>query len=98
MNDDSVSHDDVFHVASLARIALSDSEADSLTKDLNRILGYVQQLDSVDVAGLEPTYQVTGLTNATRPDEAPDDDVDQAGLLKNAPSIQDDQIKVPKVL
>jgi aspartyl-tRNA(Asn)/glutamyl-tRNA(Gln) amidotransferase subunit C len=93
-----VSNDDVFYVASLANIAISNEEAEKLTKDLNQILGYVQQLDEVDTEGLEPTYQVTGLQNVTREDEVIDYGVDQAGLLKNAPNVQDSQIKVPKVL
>jgi aspartyl-tRNA(Asn)/glutamyl-tRNA(Gln) amidotransferase subunit C len=93
-----VSNDDVFYVASLAKIAISDDEAAGLAKDLNQILGYVKQLDEVDTEGLEPTYQVTGLSNITREDDVIDYGIDQAGLLKNAPEVKNSQIKVPKVL
>jgi aspartyl-tRNA(Asn)/glutamyl-tRNA(Gln) amidotransferase subunit C len=93
-----VSTDDVFYVASLAKIAITDAEAGELTKDLDAILTYVRQLDEVDTEGLEPTYQVTGLKNVMREDEEIDYDVDTSGLLQNAPDQQDNQIKVPKVL
>jgi aspartyl-tRNA(Asn)/glutamyl-tRNA(Gln) amidotransferase subunit C len=93
-----VSQEDVFYVASLANIAITDEEAGKLTKDLDDILSYVRQLDDVDTEGLGPTYQVTKLSNVTREDEVIDYGVDQSGLLKNAPHAQDNQIKVPKVL
>lgn len=93
-----ISLDDVKYVAALAKIALSNDEAAKLQKELDAILGYVKQLDSVDTSGFSPTYQVTGLTNVMRPDELIDYDVSQAELLKNAPAQQAGQIKVPKVL
>ena len=55
-------------------------------------------LDGVDVAGLEPTYQVSGLRNVTRKDEIIDYQAKQGDLLKNAPATQDGQFKVKKVL
>ncbi|MGH7196575.1 MAG: Asp-tRNA(Asn)/Glu-tRNA(Gln) amidotransferase subunit GatC [Candidatus Saccharimonadales bacterium] len=93
-----ITKDDVNYVAGLAKIAITDTEAEQLTKELDTILGYVKQLDSVDTTGLEPTYQVTGLVNVTRKDEIVDYGVDQAGLLQNAPDEKDGSIKVPRVL
>lgn len=93
-----ISLDDVKHVAALSSIAVSDDEAARLQAELDTILGYVKQLGEVDTTGVEPTYQVTGLTNVDRPDEIIDYGVSQAELLQNAPARQDGQIRVPKVL
>lgn len=93
-----ITNDDVRYVASLAKIAVSDDEVASLTKELAVILDYVKQLDAVDTTGLEPTYQVTGLTNVTRPDELIDYAVHREALLANTPRTRDGYIEVPKVL
>lgn len=93
-----ISIDDVRYVAGLAKIAVTDDEAAKLQGELDTILGYVSQLDSLDTTGIEPTYQVTGLTNIDRDDAIIDYGVDQQALLSNAPASQDNQIKVPKVL
>lgn len=93
-----ISIQDVRYVAGLARIAVTDEEAAKLQGELDTIIGYVGQLDSLDTSGIEPTYQVTGLTNVDRDDVVIDYGVDQQALLRNAPASQDNQIKVPKVL
>jgi len=98
MTDSKISIQDVRYVATLAKIAVSDDEATKLQTELNTIIEYVQQLDVLDTSGVEPTYQVTGLSNVSRADEIIDYGVSQADLLKNAPKSQDNQIKVPKVL
>ncbi len=90
--------DEVRRIAALAKIAVTDAEAEKLAKELDSILGYVRQLESVDTAGLESTYQVTGLTNVTRKDEIIDYGTSREDLLKNAPRKQGGQIEVPKVL
>lgn len=90
---------DVKYVASLAKIAITDEEAERFTGELDTILGYVRQLDAVDTTGLEPTYQVTGLKNAMRPDVIIDyGELTREDLLKNAPRQKDGYIEVPKVL
>lgn len=86
------------YIAGLAKIAVSSEEAAKLQKELAAILAYVAQLDTLDTSGVEPTYQVTGLSNITREDTVIDYGVSQAELLKNAPRVHDNQIKVPKVL
>lgn len=89
---------DVQYVAALAKIAVTEDEATKLQSELSAIISYVAQLDQLNTDGVEPTYQVTGLTNVTRKDELIDYDVSQADLLKNASAVQDHQLKVPKVL
>src|SRR3546814_10305438 len=54
----SVDHATVKKIASLARIAISDAEADALVPELNNILGWVEQLGEVNVAGIEPMTAV----------------------------------------
>lgn len=93
-----ISTEDVKYVAALAKIAITDDEAAKFTKELDAILGYVQQLDAVDTTGLQPTYQVTGLTSVMRPDELIDYHTTRNDLLKNAARTRDGYIEVPKVL
>lgn len=93
-----ISIKDVHYIAGLSKIAVTDDEAVTLQAELNTILGYVRQLDSLDTVGVEPTYQVTGLSNVSREDVIIDYGVSQSELLKNAPQTHDNQIKVPKVL
>lgn len=93
-----ISVDDVYYVANLAKIAVTADEAVKLQAELDDILGFVRRLDQLDTTGIDPTYQVTGLTNVDRPDELIDYGVSQQALLGNAPHAQDGQIKVPKVL
>lgn len=90
--------DDVKKLAKLSALSLSDDQAQHLSDELTTILGYVEQLGDIDTEGVEPTYQVTGLDTVTRPDEVINYGVSQDELLKNAPTIQDGQIKVPRVL
>lgn len=58
----------VCHVAKLARLGLSEAEVEKFQTQLSGILDYVGQLNEVDTEGVEPTAQVTGLTNITRDD------------------------------
>lgn len=93
-----MSRDDVLALAALSKLRLTDQEVDNLQKELSEILNYVEILKQVDVSGLEPTYQVTGLKNVMRSDEPKDYGYDVKALLKNAPAIQDGQFKVKRVL
>ena len=64
-----LSLDQVKHIAKLARIGISDAEAEKFSKQLSGILEYVELLNEVKTDGVEPTSQVTGLNNVTRKDE-----------------------------
>lgn len=98
MTHSTISLSDVRYIASLAKIAVSDSEAAKLRSELETILQYVRQLNDLDTAGFEPTYQVTGLLNVDREDQIIDYAVSPEALLRGVPRSQDGQIKVPKVL
>lgn len=93
-----LTRDDVLKLARLARLHLSDEEVESFRQEINAILGYVEQLQKVDLEGIEPTYQVTGLKDVMRPDEIKDYGVSPQELLKNAPASEDGQIKVKRML
>jgi aspartyl-tRNA(Asn)/glutamyl-tRNA(Gln) amidotransferase subunit C len=93
-----ISRDDVRHLAQLSSLQLSDQEADSLTTDIENILGYVQQLAELNTDGVEPTYQVTDLENVWRDDVVIDDGISREQLLALSPDQANNQVKVPKVL
>lgn len=85
-------------LASLARISLTDDEVDEFTGELSAVLQYVEQLQGVDVSGLKPTNQVTGLTNVMRDDAVIEYGYQPADLLKNVPQVQANQIKVKRMI
>lgn len=93
-----ITRDDVLHLAQLSNLQLADDEIDALQQNIGDILGYVAQLGELNTAGIDPTYQVTGLDNVWREDTVVTSDVTRDDLLALAPEQHDGQVKVPKVL
>lgn len=93
-----LTREDVLKLAQLARLDLTEDEVEEFAGELSEILQYVEQLGSVDVKGLKPTQQITGLTNVTREDEIKDYGYSTKDLLKNVPEVKDDLIKVKRML
>lgn len=93
-----LTRDDVLHLARLARISLNDDEVDEFSEELSAILQYVEQLSGVDVSGLKPTNQVTGLTNVMREDVVKEYGYAPDTLLNNVPKTQDSQLKVKRMI
>ena len=93
-----ITRDEINHLAELSNFSLTDAECDNLGKDLESIIGYISQLDELDTEGVEPTYQVFEMENVWRADEIQPQDADREQLLALAPEMQENQIKVPKVL
>jgi aspartyl-tRNA(Asn)/glutamyl-tRNA(Gln) amidotransferase subunit C len=93
-----LTREDVLKLARLARLDLSEEEVEAFRKEMSAILEYVAQLNSADVAGLEPTTQVTGLKNIMRDDTVIDYGISPAALLRLAPETQDSQIKVNRMI
>lgn len=93
-----LTREDVLKLARLARLQLSEDEIEEFSQELTAILQYVEQLQAVDIDGLEPTNQVTGLTNVTRADEIQDYGYKVEKLLENIPAIKDNQIQVKRML
>jgi aspartyl-tRNA(Asn)/glutamyl-tRNA(Gln) amidotransferase subunit C len=93
-----LSREDVLKLARLARLALTDEEVEEFRKELEGVLQYVDQLQDVDVSGLRPTTQVTGLKNVMRDDAVVDYGISNKQLLALAPNRQDDLLKVKRML
>lgn len=93
-----LSRDDILKLARLSRLQLTDQEIEQYQEELSRILQYVKMLQDQPLDDVEPTYQVTGLQDVTRPDEIIDYQADPAALLKGAPSLEDNQFKVKRVV
>jgi aspartyl-tRNA(Asn)/glutamyl-tRNA(Gln) amidotransferase subunit C len=92
----SLSREEVEHVARLARLRLEPAELERMRGQLNTILDYIAMLQEVDVAGVAPTAQVTGLSTVTR------SDLVNTGLtteqaLANAPDKYDGMFRVRAV-
>ena len=93
----SVTIEDVRHIANLARLQMSDAEAEKLLPELNNILGWVEQLGEVDTDGVEPLATVVDMALRLRDDEVTDGDCRDA-VLSNAPNAQHGFFAVPKVI
>ena len=93
-----IKREDILHLADLSNFSLSDSEVDSLVKDLRDIIKYISQLDELDTKNVEPTYQVFEMENVWREDEVLPQEAGREALLALTNEAVDYQIKVPKVL
>jgi aspartyl-tRNA(Asn)/glutamyl-tRNA(Gln) amidotransferase subunit C len=87
----------VKRVAHLARIAVSDEDAERMTGELNVILGFVEQLNEVDVSGVEPMTSVIPMEMKKRQDAVTDGDKAD-DIVANAPATQENFFLVPKVV
>ncbi|MDH6229469.1 aspartyl-tRNA(Asn)/glutamyl-tRNA(Gln) amidotransferase subunit C [Mesorhizobium soli] len=87
----------VKRVAHLARIAVTDEDAERMTGELNTILGFVEQLNEVEVSGVEPMTSVTPLAMKKREDVVTDGNK-AADIVANSPSTEENFFLVPKVV
>lgn len=87
----------VKRVARLARIAVTDEDAERMTGELNGILGFVEQLDEVDVSGVEPMTSVIPMEMRKREDRVTDGGKAE-DVVANAPATEDHFFLVPKVV
>ena len=93
----SVTLKDVEHVAELARLSFSEEEKVRLTGELNTVLAYMEQLNRLDTANVEPLSRVISLENVFRDDvQAPG--VTREEALRNAPARSEEFFRVPKVI
>ncbi len=87
----------VRRIAHLARIAVTEQDVPHLQGELNAILAFVEQLDEVDVAGVEPMTSVTPMVMKKREDGVTDGGYPEK-IVRNAPATQDNFFLVPKVV
>ncbi len=93
----SLSKKDVEHVASLARLGLSEEEKDLFAKQLSQILDYADTIKKLPTEGVAPTSHSIPMKNVFREDKAvPFKDVES--IIKNAPSEEAHMFKVPRIL
>jgi aspartyl-tRNA(Asn)/glutamyl-tRNA(Gln) amidotransferase subunit C len=89
-----ISHDDVLHVARLARLQLSDDEVERMTAELDRVLEHIEMISQLDLDGVPPTSHVVEVENALREDE-PTTCLPRDVVLGAAPEVVDDAFAVP---
>ncbi len=85
------------HVAKLARIRVEDDALPALAEEFSAILGFIEQLNEVDVDGVEPMTSVTPQRLKRRVDEVTDGGM-QDRVLSNAPDAREGFFAVPKVV
>ena len=88
----------VLKLAKLSQLELTEDQIEQYQKELSSILDYVERLDAVDVSGLEPTYQVSGLKNVMREDKVVKQQATSDELLKRVPKTDDRYIKVGRMI
>lgn len=92
-----ISVENVKHVAHLARLAITDQEAEKFQKQLDAIVTFAEQLNELDTTDVKPTTHVLTMKNVMRED-VPEKGLPVEEVLKNAPDHKDNQIRVPAVL
>ena len=88
---------EVERVALLARLSLSDEEADRLAQEFDSFLGYIETLQEIDTSGVVPTAHPISLPTPTRPD-GPAAAMDAELAVANAPETAASGFLVPKVI
>ncbi len=89
-----ISREQVLHVATLSRLALTDDEVDRYAVELSQVLDHIETISALDLEGVEPTAHVIEVDNALRPDE-PTDSLPRDVILGQAPAVADDGFLVP---
>ena len=89
---------DVKHIAKLANLPLKDEEIPKFEKQLTDIVSYIQKLNELDTSDIEPTAQVTGLSNVTRNDQWTDDTLSQEEALSNVKEKHNGMVVVEQIL
>jgi aspartyl-tRNA(Asn)/glutamyl-tRNA(Gln) amidotransferase subunit C len=94
---DRITTTDVAHVANLARLALSDAELLQMTGQLAAVLDHAADIEALDITGVEPTAHPLPLVNVLR-DDVKVPGVQRDEVMAMAPSVEDDQFRVPRIL
>ena len=92
-----ITKEEVKKVAHLARLELNEPEIDNHSKQLEKILEYIKQLEQIDTNDVPPTTRAIEVINVFRKDEKKDSNFTQE-LLELGPSREDKYFKVPKII
>lgn len=87
----------VENLSNLARLRFSEQEKEIIKKDLQRMISFVEKLNELDTAGVEPLLHMTANSNMLRPDVV-EGSVSREEGLRNAPDTDGTFFKVPKVI
>ena len=93
----SVTKDDVRKIARLSRIAVPEDQLEPLAEDLSGIMGWIEQLNEVDIEGVEPMTSVVAAKLPMREDVVTDGNI-QEQVLVNAPKSDEGFFVVPKAV
>ena len=89
--------EEVKHVANLARLAISEEEAEKFAEQLGKITDFAEQLNELDTTNVEPTTHVLPLVNVMREDVAVKG-LDREVMMLNVKEQEDGQVKVPAIM
>jgi aspartyl-tRNA(Asn)/glutamyl-tRNA(Gln) amidotransferase subunit C len=92
-----LTRDEVAHVASLARLELTDDELDLFTGQLAKVLDHAADVAALELDDVAMTAHAMAVTNVLRPDE-PRPVLDRDEVLAQAPSVEDHRFRVPRIL
>lgn len=92
-----ISKEETKHIASLARIGITDEEVEKFSSDLSAVLDWVSELKEVNVEKTEPTEHITGFENVSR-DDSEKDFVGKKDIVKLFPEEKNGYDKVKSVL
>ena len=93
-----ITKEEIKHLAELSRLKLSEAEIIKFGGELEAILNYINQLNEVDTTKVKPTSQVSGLSDVWRADEAKNWDSLEVAASLNQAEIENDQLKVKRIL
>ncbi len=91
-----LTREEVWHIAHLARLDLTEEEVEEYRRQLSAVLEYFARLQAVDTGDIPPTASVQPPRSVLRPDE-PRPGLRREDLLANAPEVEDGQFRVPPV-
>lgn len=92
-----ISKEQVKHVAHLARLAITEEEAEMFTNQLDAIITFAEQLNELNTDNVQPTSHVLDMKNVMREDQ-PEPGLPREVVLKNAPDQKDGLFRVPAIL
>jgi len=92
-----ISQETILHIAKLSRLEFKGEELQIIKGDLEKIIGFMDNLSSVNTEGVAPLIFMSQEKNVLREDEATTT-VSKEDALKNAPKRDSDYFRIPKVL
>lgn len=94
----SITNEEIKHIAELSRLKLTAEEEKNLGVELGSILHYIEKLNQVNTENIEPTAQVSGLSDVLRSDEVKDWNREEVKAALEQGELEAGQVKVKRVL